>query len=112
MSRVKSGRVDRKPPMCHDFRNYTGARLKPARLTRINLYYSALDIRKSELQLVGSSFFFLFFFFHSFFFFSSCRDEPGFSTLDIERWRTVAKIRDIFNPPRVKQHPFLAYRRF
>lgn len=35
--------------MRHDFRNYTDARLKPTRLTRLNLL--ALDIRKSELQL-------------------------------------------------------------
>lgn len=51
-SKKRQSRSQHKPPMCHDFRNYTNARLKPARLTRINLL--VLDIRKSELQFVGS----------------------------------------------------------
>lgn len=53
--------------MCHDFRNYTNARLKPARLTRINLL--VLDIRKSELQFVVS--------FSPFFFHFGILDEPS-----------------------------------
>lgn len=47
-------RSTRKLPIYHDFRNYTWARLKPARLTRINLL--VLNIRKSELRFVGPLF--------------------------------------------------------
>lgn len=61
-------RSTRKLPICHDFRNYTWARLKPVRLTRINLL--VLNIHKSELRFVDFFFFFLFFF-SLFFYFSS-----------------------------------------
>lgn len=83
-------RSTRKLPICHDFRNYTWARLKPARLTRINLL--VLNIRKSELRFVG---FFLFFLFFFSLFFISVLDE--LEAWQPEDYQLRTKIRRIFS---------------